>query len=267
MRSGVAAILFAASVLQARGDELPGRVTLTLVSDEETGGRWGTQWLLDNVAEVRAARACLNGDQCGRDLVAIGEKGMCFLTIATGGRSSHAAYGNAESANHRLLKILVAVRELERLQDVTVNIGQMDGGVSPNLVSESAQARIDIRLPPGLSTERLLAEVDAAIAATGEDCTVNVDLISEPNATSPEDPLVLEVMAASRAATGREPRAFTRVGASDARLFRAAGMPTVVYGPAPNNMGSPDEFIDCDDLLATAQVHAAVMLEALRRDA
>jgi succinyl-diaminopimelate desuccinylase len=266
MRGGVAAILFAAAILKAREQELPGRVTLTLVSDEETGGRWGTRWLLENVEEVQA-RACLNADQCGPDLVAIGEKGMVFLTLSTSGRSSHAAYGNAESANHRLLKILTALRELERLEDVTVNVGHLEGGVSPNLVSESAHARIDIRVPPGLNTDRLLAEVDAAVAGTGEDCTIKVDLLSEPNATAVDDPLVTEVMEASRLATGRAPRAFTRVGASDARLFRAAGMPTVVYGPAANNMGSPDEFVSCDDLLATAQVHAVVMLATLEKDA
>jgi acetylornithine deacetylase/succinyl-diaminopimelate desuccinylase-like protein len=275
MRGGIGALLFAASLLKPREQEFRGRVSLVLSSDEETGGRWGTAWLLDNVDAVKAG-ACLVADQCGRDVVAAGEKGMCFLTVRTSGRSSHAAYGSGDSANHRLLAVLGAIRELERLEPpadaggasgpenrVTVNVGHVEGGVSPNLVAGSAFARMDIRLPIWLSSERLLSEVDAAVARAGEDCAIEVDLLSEPNHTPVDSPLIQGVLDASRLATGREARPITRVGASDARLFRAAGIATAVYGPQPNNMGSADEFVEVEDLVTTAQVHAATMIDAL----
>jgi succinyl-diaminopimelate desuccinylase len=276
MRGGIAAMLFLASLLKPREEEYPGRVSLVFSSDEETGGRWGTSWLLDNVEAVKAD-ACLVADQCGPDLVAVGEKGMCFLTVRASGRSSHAAYGSSDSANHRLLVVLGAIRALERLEPpagaatssgpenrVTVNVGHLEGGVSPNLVAAGAFARMDIRLPIWLSSERLLAELDEAVARTGEDCTIEVDLLSEPNHTPVDSPFIQGVLDASRLATGREARPITRVGASDARLFRGAGIATAVYGPQPNDMGSTDEFVKVDELITTAQVHAAAMLDALR---
>jgi succinyl-diaminopimelate desuccinylase len=41
-----------------------------------------------------------------------------------------------------------------------------------------------------------------------------------------------------------------RVGASDSRLYRKAGMPTVVCGLTPNNMGGSDEYVDVEELTA-----------------
>jgi acetylornithine deacetylase/succinyl-diaminopimelate desuccinylase-like protein len=275
MRGGLAAILFAAAVVKAREDEFAGRVTVALVSDEETGGRVGTGWLLEHVDAMRAD-GCLVADQCGTDRVAVGEKGICFLSLRTTGRSSHAAYGSADSANHRLLAVLAAVRELERLAPpdappqqvglddrVTVNVGRIEGGVSPNLVADSALARVDVRLPVWLTSERLLAEAEHAIERAGVACELTVDLLAEPSISPLEAPVVQSALAAGRRAVGRDARPVVRLGASDARLFRAAGIPTAVYGPAPHAMGDVDEFVRCDEVVATAQVHAAAMLDAL----
>lgn len=47
-----------------------------------------------------------------------------------------------------------------------------------------------------------------------------------------------------------------RAGGSDARWFRMAGRPTVVYGPTPHNMGGADEWVSVAELEAIAKVHA-----------
>ena len=55
MKCGTTALLFVFAYLYRLRAGLPGRVTLTVVSDEETGGKWGTAWLIENCArEVRA---------------------------------------------------------------------------------------------------------------------------------------------------------------------------------------------------------------------
>jgi succinyl-diaminopimelate desuccinylase len=276
MRGSLGATLFAAGLLHRhdRDGRFAGRVTLVLSADEEAGGRWGTAWLLANVERVRGD-ACLVGDQCGTDVVGVGEKGMCFLTARTTGSRSHAAYGNDESAVHRLLHALRALRTLEALRPeqgeaepgvggrVTVNVGRVEGGTSPNLVADRAEAQLDVRLPVWLSSARLMEEIDDLLEATGTGCEVVVDLLSEPSLTPVDDPLVASLLDATRRVSGSTARPITRVGASDARLFRAAGIPTAVYGPAPNRMGAVDEFVVCDELVTTARVHAAVMLDHL----
>ena len=48
MKCGTTALLFVFAYLYRLRAALPGRVTLTVVSDEETGGKWGTAWLIEN---------------------------------------------------------------------------------------------------------------------------------------------------------------------------------------------------------------------------
>ena len=63
MKAGVAALALAFVTLAEFCDAWSGELVLTLVGDEETGGRWGTQFLLANVErgdggrEPRGARA------------------------------------------------------------------------------------------------------------------------------------------------------------------------------------------------------------------
>jgi succinyl-diaminopimelate desuccinylase len=47
-----------------------------------------------------------------------------------------------------------------------------------------------------------------------------------------------------------------RVGASDARLWRRAGMPAIVCGLTPHNLGAPDEYLEIDELAQLAAIHA-----------
>ena len=54
--------------------------------------------------------------------------------------------------------------EAETLQRVTVNIGTIEGGTSPNLVPTHAIARADIRLPVGITTDILVARLDEWLA-------------------------------------------------------------------------------------------------------
>ena len=53
---------------------------------------------------------------------------------------------------------------------------------------------------------------------------------------------------------GVTPARNMRVGASDARLYRRAGVPTVVCGLTPYNMGSADEYVDMSELLALGDI-------------
>jgi len=57
-----------------------------------------------------------------------------------------------------------------------------------------------------------------------------------------------------------------RVGMTDARLFRHAGMPAVVYGPTARNMGGIDEYVTVQDVAKVFDVHLATASELLGVD-
>ena len=62
---------------------------------------------------------------------------------------------------------------------------------------------------------------------------------------------------------GTAPAVNMRVGGSDSRWYRQHGVPTVVYGLTPFNMGGPDEHILVDELRAVAKVHTLAAFDFL----
>ncbi len=62
---------------------------------------------------------------------------------------------------------------------------------------------------------------------------------------------------------GDEPVVNMRVGASDARLYRRVGVPTIVCGLTPNNMGAADEYVTVEELTGLGRVMAAASFDYL----
>lgn len=284
MRAGLASSLFLARLLVDASIPMAGRLTLVFSSDEESGGRWGTEWLLQNVPSLRAD-GCLVGDQCGTDVVGAGEKGLCWLRVQTSGQRAHGAYGSARSAIRRLSHATSVLYSLEALtarlpsgmghraedprelvERVTVNVGTVRGGESPNLVADEAMAEVDIRLPYGFTVDGVVREVTSRLER--EDCVARVELgrHSDPSLTDPSTRILRATVANSEAVLGTPSLPVVRVGASDARLFRHQGIPTVVFGPAPSNLGGGDEYVELEELKKVALVHAGVVLDFLNVD-
>jgi len=294
MKAGLAVALTVASLMRELDVPLGGRLTLALASDEETGGAWGTQWLLANVPAVRGD-ACLIGESSGTWSAGIGEKGVLWLRLRGRGVSGHAAYRQGTSAVAAVRAALAAVEGLEgrrgtvdkavraviagqrraaerrwgrgtgRLADtLAVSVGTLEGGGQVNLIPSAAMAEVDVRVPPGLTTAAVEREARRLIARATHGA-VEVDVFNEcdPYVTPPDSRLVRLVLANARAINRRTVLPVVRLGYTDGRFFRRAGIPTVVYGPAVHNMGGPDESIETADLLEVAVVHAGAALDML----
>lgn len=152
----------------------------------------------------------------------------------------------------------------EILERVTVNIGILEGGTAINMVAERAAAEVDIRLPVGIGSAEVLRELDKRLAAAGiAEAEVEVLAAFDPFYTPPDAALVRLTEANTAEALGRASLPVVRLGATDARYFRAAGVPTVVFGPTAHNMGGANEYVTLEDLLVTARVHAGVVADFL----
>jgi succinyl-diaminopimelate desuccinylase len=229
----------------------------------------------------------ISGDVGSPMVVRFGEKGLLWVEIETEGAPAHGAHVHKGiNAIDRLRQALDVLKQLETLQadeppivaaaieaaraiseplsgsgesavlrKVTVNIGVIEGGVSPNLVPSRAIAKADIRLPVGLRIADVEARLRGQLAQI-PGVQLRVVQKYEPNFTEPSHEIVKCVADAAACILGREPAVNMRVGASDARLYRMAGVPSVVFGPTPYNMGGPDEHVRLDELLAVTKVHA-----------
>ena len=294
MKAGLAAAMMTAKVLANDAEGLAGELVLTFVSDEETGGTWGTQYVLANVPEARGD-AMLSADAGSPRVVRFGEKGQLWLEVTARGRSNHGAHVHlGENAIVRLMNALIALRTLEELEvpipgsvlaamrearvvsevisgtgefntlsHVTVNIGTVSGGVAVNIIPATAGARADIRFPPGLSLQEVLTQIDARLASLpGIEWMVLSS--HEPNVTDPGEEIVKLVIKHASGTVQGPVVANMRPGFSDSRFYRTAGIPSVVYGPAPHNMGAADEHVLLEELRMVFRVHVLTAAEFLR---
>jgi acetylornithine deacetylase/succinyl-diaminopimelate desuccinylase-like protein len=293
MKGGIAASIVALAALATHADAWPGEAVLALAGDEESMGTLGTQWLLENVPAARGD-AVIIGDAGSPLVLRFGEKGFLWVRVMARGKPAHGAHVHlGVNALDRLRAALDAVAELralhappppgvaeaiaaakqvsetlggageaEVLGSVTVNLGRIAGGSSPNLVPAMAEAALDIRLPAGVSAAAAEAALAAAVAGHAG-VTFEVLRRFEPTVTEPAAEIVQRVRSAAEQVLGRAPAVNMRVGGSDARLFRRAGIPTVVYGPTPFNMGGVDEYVLLDDLEVVARVHALAAFDFL----
>ena len=293
MKAGLATALMTARVIAEHRDALAGELVVTCVGDEETGGRWGTEYLLDNVPYCRGD-AVLSADAGSTQVLRFGEKGQIWVEFRSEGLANHGAHVHlGRNAIEPLLEairrcltlrstkaaippdVLAAMKEaravseaisgtgeFETLSSVTVNVGVISGGSVVNIIPDRASARLDIRIPPGVTVKEVVEGISDLLADL-PDVSFEVLQSCDPTVTSPLDDISTLALANARSHLGPNVVANMRVGMSDARFYRMRGMPTIVYGPAPHNMGGIDEYVMTEDIQNVFHVHAMTAFDYL----
>jgi acetylornithine deacetylase/succinyl-diaminopimelate desuccinylase-like protein len=119
-----------------------------------------------------------------------------------------------------------------------------------------------VRLPIGVTLDEVKTALEARIAPM-QGVRWRILQAYEPLYTDPTHEIVARTIDVATEVLGRAPVANMRIGASDARLYRMAGVPSVVFGCTPFNMGGPDENVLVDELVAVACVHTLVAFDFL----
>jgi succinyl-diaminopimelate desuccinylase len=293
MKGGDAALMTAFLIMAERRLEWRGRVTLTLVSDEETGAKYGSEHLAAHCPEVQGDMV-LSAEPSGTGLVRFGEKGASRLTCTARGVSGHSPVPSmGRNANHLLMDFLADLRTLagpygdtpawlremaekigptfdamygrgaaRYILETTVNVGVLRGGEKDSIIPYLSEAWIDIRTPFGFSHAAVMDEVQARLAKHPHiECEIRH--WRDPNFTEPDHPLVQTMVESVAAVRGQTVELSCSLGGTDCRFWRRRGTPCVVYGPTPHNIAAPDEYVEIADLVAVAKAHALTMSKLL----
>lgn len=169
-----AAMWCAAERLRAAGET---GVALLAVAGEETDS-WGAK----AVKELLPKAGWIVDGEPTQSKPASGAKGILALAVRAKGQPCHSAYPElGHSAVHDLVPALARVLQAELPFDpffgpTTVNVGQITGGLAPNVLAPKAEASVLIRL--GAPAEDVLAAVKAAL---GDAVEVEITSRSEPH--------------------------------------------------------------------------------------
>jgi succinyl-diaminopimelate desuccinylase len=298
MKGGVAALLFLFCHINEINLDIQGKVTLTLVSDEETGGKWGTHWLLDNVPNL-IGDACLNTEPSGLT-IGIGEKGFDRLKLTSVGKPAHGSFAGymGDNAIMKMIDVLPSIESLNKikgrfneetekmidessrsysnsyefktsdmaeiLKHVIVNIGVIKGGAKANIVPGICEAELDVRLPIGITHEEIENKIRDIIK---KNTNITLGHLADPSImlqasyTSVNEKISQYLLKNVREVTGEKPLIRFTPAATDCGHFRARKVPSVIYGPRAYNVAGADEYIMIDDLIKVTKVHFGTLLD------
>jgi succinyl-diaminopimelate desuccinylase len=259
MKSGVAAIVVAAERVAALGHGRAG-LELVLCAAEETGCE-GAQHLAASGA-LGQAGALLVAEPTG-GVPHVAHKGVLWARATAEGKSAHASSPHlGRNAIYPLAAAVAAIASLRLdtephpiLGEVTLNVGTISGGAGINLVPDRAEAGIDVRTVPGMTSARVLEQLRAA---AGPEVRLEPILDLAPVATDPADPFVQSAFAVA-GSSGGGLAYFTDAAA----LAPAYGNPpTVIWGP-----GEAAQAHQTDEWAAVEKIEAAAegFFEVARR--
>ncbi|HMB87708.1 MAG TPA: M20/M25/M40 family metallo-hydrolase [Methylomirabilota bacterium] len=300
MKCGTTASIFTYAYLSGLADELRGRLTLTLVSDEETGGRWGSDYLVEHHGDEVLGDCVLNGEPSSPYTIRFGEKAMFWLKLSIRTPGGHSAYPHVSKSANRIAAALIrdleslealvpvtpetvaralggpdvragaerglGVGAAEFLEKVTLNVGVMRGGVKVNMLPAACEIEADVRLPVGVDRDDVRREIERIVARYPE-AAWEEGASQRANATwsDPEHAMVGHLQDAVQALRGFRPPAIISLGGTDCRFWRAAGTPAYVYGCSPAGMGAPNESVAIDEFLHVVRTHALSAFDYLSR--
>lgn len=294
MKAGTTASIYTYLVLHELREQLKGSVTLTAVSDEETGGRLGAGWLIENVPET-LGDCCINGEPSSPYTIRFGEKGILWLKMRVKSKGGHGAYPHLSVNPIKVASKLIT--ELETLNDIlvpypenlrkvideghnaaekalgeggaevmsrlSVNIGTIEGGLKVNVIPRECSFEVDLRLPPGLSKEDVLPKVEE-IVSKYEGASVEVTRYDGPLWSPPDSEMAL-IMRGNSRLLGIDPVPIVSLGGSDLKFWRSKGIPSYYYGPMNHGMGTVDEYVEVEEFIHIVKVHLLSAYEYLTR--
>ena len=284
MKSGIVAMLYAILALRECGAELDGRIALTLVPNEETGGEGGSAWLAAQERLGRGGIGMLLAEPTS-GVVWNANRGAISLRVRVLGKSAHVGLQHqGENAFERMHRVVVRLQELkkeveQRITNFNVGAeqarnsilmlgGQSGGGANFNVVPEDCWFTVDRRINP----EEDLEEEKAKLIAVLESCKregiqVEWEILQEgrSSACREEEPLGEALARSVRTITGKAPCFEMCPGLLETRFYAAQGVPAYAYGPGLLSVAhGPNEYVDLRKLIECAAIYALASLEMLQ---
>ncbi len=274
MKSGIAAFVHALSMIDLLKIPLKGRVILHLVSDEESHGHQGTDFLTRK-GGIRGD-AALIGEPTNL-LPVIAQKGALWIKITTFGKSAHGSRPHqGVNAIEKMVKLVDRLnslpmdREHPLLGRPTLNIGMIRGGMKINIVPDRCEIELDRRILPGEEKESVLEEMREILNSLQlQDPLFRYQMeeidLAEPAEVNPEEGIVRIGVEAIHEVTGKKPLLSVFSGFTDSRFYiNRCHIPTLILGPGETDRSHTiDECVGVDALVRSAHIYALILLKFL----
>ena len=274
----LAAILVAAQILRTLeiDAKLNGELQVAALSDEEAedpdGINYGIGYLVEEklINPTMAVVPDIGGNMVDID---VAEKGRVVLKIVATGKQAHGS--TPEKGINAVYLMARLITEIEKLQfdyelhpvlgKPTLNLGEIQGGVAPNVVPGICQVYIDIRTVPGMTRDKVLSQLQACIAKVGEK-HFHIEVISwnEPHAIDPDNVIVRAIQKNAVEVLKIQPQAIGQGGGTYAKTLNLHGITAVGWGPGDDNaFHVANEYVEVKQLVDFALMTCLLAVDLL----
>jgi acetylornithine deacetylase/succinyl-diaminopimelate desuccinylase-like protein len=265
------------------GIKLEGKICLTIVPDEETGGSRGSRYLLNRKLLGRDGIGMLMPEPTS-GIVWRANRGAISLRIVVKGKSAHVGLQHQGiNAFERMMKVASAFLKLKKNVERTTTKfkiepetarhsillldGLVKGGTNFNVVPAECSFTLDRRINPEedlvVEKNRLLSEV-ARQKRAGIDLDFEMLQEGESAASSEESP-VARALSDSIVEIQRRPPLFQMCpGLLETRFYAGKGIPAYAYGPGLLSVAhGPHEYVETESIFKCAGVYALTAIRLL----
>jgi len=280
-QQGLVASLFAVKALKDEGILPEYDVGLAIVADEETGSKYGIQYVLQNHREIFHPQDLIVVPDAGNSegtMIEVAEKSILWLRFETKGRQCHGSTPEKGiNAFRAASNLVVKLNGLYRIFDAndplfdppisTFEPTKKEANVpNVNTIPGDDVFYFDSRILPQYAVQDVEAKVQEMVDEVQKEFGVTIAISSpqrEPAAppTPADAPVVKALSAAIKDVYGREAKAMGIGGGTVAAYFRHAGFDAAVWSTLDELAHQPNEYCVIDNLIGDTKVFGHMFLQ------
>ncbi|ALV63587.1 Acetylornithine deacetylase [Thermococcus sp. 2319x1] len=283
------ASLYAVRALMNLGIRPKRTIILAFVSDEETGSKYGLEWLMKEHPELfRKDDLVLVPDGGNEEgtFIEIAEKSILWMKIKVKGKQVHASMPGLGLNAHRVaLEYAKTLDDLlhekysarDELFDPPESTFEptMGGNPSdaPNIAPGEHEVVFDCRVLPQYNLDDILNDAQELAGKIGEKYKkevngevlpkIEIEVMQRLDAPAPtprDSEIVKLLQKAIKEFRGKEPKIGGIGGGTFAAYFRKLGIPAVVWATLDETAHQPNEYAKIDNMVEDAKIMAALAL-------
>ena len=271
MKSGVAAMLYAAIVLKRLEVPFAGEIILFFNVDEERLNLGMNTF----IAEEVCAHFAVVGEPTGLKLC-IGHLGCSRFNLETRGTPGHTSVvKHPDNAIYKMAKLISALELLDKairqrvhplLGRGSLTVSTIKGGTAVNIVPEICEIEIDRRTFPNETLETVQAEIEACLRSVSAPAGMAYNLESYQSVPATiidrEAPIVKRFAGVIGQILKAEPVVTSFDATCEAPFLSVdKGIPTVIFGPGDLKQAHiADEFVELEEVEKAAMIYALLAL-------
>lgn len=283
MKGGLAVMLFAVRAVKECGKKLSGHLSFSFVPDEETGGRLGTQYLLESGLIPAPSLGMLMPEPTS-GVIWNANRGALTCRLTVSGRYAHVGLEHeGVNAFEMMVEIARSMLKLKKMikkrktslpvghasarSSVMLIGGEAGSGVSFNAVPDKAFFTIDRRLNPEEKLEaakKELSDVLEKYQKKGIKVEAEVLQEGEPSAAETKSPLAEALKYAVLNIKGTDPPFELCPGLCEIRFFNNRGVPAYAFGPGLLEVShGPEEHVKISEVINCINIYALTAVKLL----